>query len=199
MADKLLPPKRPHSYHGETVSFKTGCGTVFVTVSTDETGYPVEVFGRGKGGCMSISLEALGKATAVALRCGVDAQEYIDQFKHMICPSVGWDNGKRVSSCAAAIGMALDEVLTKYNDRLKTSVAAGVNLKEVLKPVTNNQVEDLNNVLDEDGPHIIGVESEDRAANAADDGTGDSIDDEARAAKSLMKEQMAEREKLGLR
>ena len=83
MVDRLVMPKRPHSYPGETISVKTGCGTIFGTVSVDETGYPIEVFGRGKGGCMSVSLEALGKATAVGLRCGVDAQEFIDQYKRM--------------------------------------------------------------------------------------------------------------------
>ncbi len=204
MASRLVMPKRPHSYPGKTMSVKTGCGTIFVTISVDDTGYPIETFARGKGGCMSVSLEALGKTASIFLRVGGDAQDLVDQYQHMICPSVGWDNGIRVSSCAAALGIALKEVLDKYNDRINTSVAADLKEDASMVPDKVKHAEDLNNVQDEDGPHT-GAGPDDRAISVGDSGDGDSVSDgdsvgdEARAAKAIMREQMAERERLGLR
>lgn len=181
MVQRLALPRRPKSYSGETVAIKTGCGTVFVTVSVDADGYPIETFVHGKGGCMAVSLEALGKTASIFLRIGGDAQELVDQYRHMICPSVGWDNGTRISSCAAALGMAIKDVLDKRTAGQPAVVAN-------TDPVA---------VCD----HSSGV-SVDHAADSDEDSmviNMDTPDAESQAALDMLKQQMAERDKLGLR
>lgn len=137
---KLIPPKRPRSYPGETIAVRTGCGTIFVTVTVDGDGCPAEVFATGKGGCLAASIGAIGRVTSVALRCGVDPQELANQLRVVSCISMVWDNGKKVTSCAAAMGIALQEMIDKYKTANKI-VDAAPNIATVEPPVGEEAVE----------------------------------------------------------
>lgn len=110
---KLLPPRRPHSYPAIVPAFETACGKIYITVSLNSLGYPVEVFARmGKvGGCASATLEAVARSISVALRCGVDASELASQYIGITCTGGSWDHGVRITSCVSAIGLALQEAL----------------------------------------------------------------------------------------
>jgi hypothetical protein len=121
---RKLPPKRPHVYPGDTYSFSTACGSIYITVSHDDTGYPTEVFARmGKvGGCASATLEAVARSVSVALRCDVDAAELASQYIGITCTGGGWDHGKRITSCVSAIGMALQEYIASLGIKTEGTV-----------------------------------------------------------------------------
>ena len=113
-ASGLVPPKRPRTLPGSTTRYRTGCGWVYVTVNVDESGKPIEVFASfGKsGGCGSATSESLARTLSVALRCGVDAAELAAQYVGIACNAGEvWDEGIKVTSCAAAVGLAIRKVL----------------------------------------------------------------------------------------
>lgn len=108
---KLTPRKRPKVTTGVTERVTTGCGYIYVTVNFDEYGI-CEVFSSlGKaGGCASAQLEAISRLTSLALRAGVDIASVVRHLRGIRCPSITWEEGQAVLSCADAIG----SVLQKY-------------------------------------------------------------------------------------
>jgi len=106
---KIVPSKRPRSYPSVSKHFVTGCGSIFVHVSFDENDNPVELFANmGKaGGCSMAMLEAVGKATSIGLRCGIDPREFIKQYIGIRCPNPHWDNKEQQLSCMDVMGKAL--------------------------------------------------------------------------------------------
>lgn len=100
---------------GETYKFRMGCGTLFVTVNSDDNGL-CEVFANlGKaGGCPSQS-EATCRMVSTALRSGVDAEELIEQLGGIRCLSAARAQKNRgdvdVLSCPDAIARAIREAL----------------------------------------------------------------------------------------
>ncbi len=111
----LLPRPRVYRTNGQTTKFRTGCGTLFVSVNRDAMGL-CEVFANlGKaGGCPSQS-EATCRAVSVALRCGVDPKTLIEQLKGIRCLSTitrkRTTKGVGVLSCPDAIARAIEEAL----------------------------------------------------------------------------------------
>ena len=107
---KLVPKERPTITKGFTEKVATGCGNLYVTVNTDEQGALYELFCTlGKtGGCASAQLEAIGRLTSTALRSGVDIESVIKQLKGIRCPSIAWDKGHAILSCADAIAGVLE-------------------------------------------------------------------------------------------
>ena len=107
---KLVPRERPTITRGFTEKVATGCGSLYVTVNTDEEGRQYEVFCTlGKtGGCASAQLEAIGRLTSTALRSGVDIESIIKQLKGIRCVSIAWDRGHATLSCADAIAGVLE-------------------------------------------------------------------------------------------
>ncbi|KKK61649.1 hypothetical protein LCGC14_3012200 [marine sediment metagenome] len=94
---KIVPCKRAKVYDSSSEEFVTGCGSLFVHVSMDPDGNPVELFSSmGKaGGCSPAMLEAVGKATSIGLRCGIDPQAFVKQYIGIRCPSPQWDDGEQ--------------------------------------------------------------------------------------------------------
>ena len=106
----IAPRKRAKMTTGITERVRTGCGSLYVTVNSDEHGI-CEVFSTlGKsGGCASAQLEATCRLISLALRAGMDAESIIRQLRGIRCPSIAWEEGKSVLSCADAIAGVLEK------------------------------------------------------------------------------------------
>ncbi|MCJ7425979.1 MAG: vitamin B12-dependent ribonucleotide reductase [Dehalococcoidales bacterium] len=107
---KLTPRKRPAETRGTVARVNTGCGSLYITVAYDDKGI-FEVFATlGKsGGCASAQLEAICRLITLALRSGVDAASVVKQMKGIRCPSIAWEDGKSILSCADAIAGVLEK------------------------------------------------------------------------------------------
>jgi len=102
-------PTRPKLLTGETERMETGCGKLFVIMNDDEMG-PREVFANmGKaGGCASSNTEALGRLISLCLKKGASPTEVVDQLKGIRCHVPYGIGPNAVTSCADAIGKAIE-------------------------------------------------------------------------------------------
>jgi ribonucleoside-diphosphate reductase alpha chain len=109
----IAPRKRAKVTTGVTERVTTGCGYIYVTMNSDEQGI-CEVFSSlGKaGGCASAQLEATCRLISIALRSGVDVASIVRQLRGIRCPSIAWEEGKSVLSCADAIASVLEKHIT---------------------------------------------------------------------------------------
>ena len=117
---RLTPRKRAKVTSGFTERVTTGCGYIYVTVNSDENGI-CEVFSHlGKtGGCASAQLEATCRLISLALRSGVDVASVVRQLRGIRCPSIAWEEGKSILSCADAIASVLEKHTTGYDGKPK--------------------------------------------------------------------------------
>jgi len=116
----LTPRKRSKVTSGVTERVTTGCGYIYVTVNSDEQGI-CEVFSTlGKaGGCASAQLEAICRLISLALRSGIDVAKVVRQLRGIRCPSIAWEEGKSILSCADAIASVLEKHTTGYDGKPK--------------------------------------------------------------------------------
>ncbi len=124
---KLVPRKRPKVTKGITERVSTGCGYIYVTVNFDDQGI-AEVFSTlGKaGGCAAAQLEAISRLISLALRSGLGLDSVVRHLRSIRCPSIAWERGHAVMSCADAIA----SVLQKY---AKEEDANNSKIAEVVK------------------------------------------------------------------
>jgi ribonucleoside-diphosphate reductase alpha chain len=117
---RRTPRKRAKVTSGFTERVTTGCGYIYVTVNSDENGI-CEVFSHlGKtGGCASAQLEATCRLISLALRSGVDVASAIRQLRGIRCPSIAWEEGKSILSCADAIASVLEKHTSGYDGKPK--------------------------------------------------------------------------------
>lgn len=114
---RLSPRQRPKITRGITERVTTGCGYIYVTVNFDDKGI-CEVFSSlGKaGGCASAQLEATSRLISLIFRSGIDVSSVIKQLRAIRCPSVSWEHGRAILSCADAIGSVLEKYMKKDED-----------------------------------------------------------------------------------
>ncbi|MEM4280363.1 MAG: vitamin B12-dependent ribonucleotide reductase [Archaeoglobaceae archaeon] len=128
---KFIEPRpRPRVTVGRTIETKTGCGSLYVTINEDSEGI-AEVFVQlGKsGGCAASQTEAIGRLLSIALRSWVNPEVLIKQLKGIRCPSVGFDNGEIITSCADGVAKVLEKWLKGEYKRIKFEI-------EGIKPLT---------------------------------------------------------------
>jgi ribonucleoside-diphosphate reductase alpha chain len=156
---KRTPRQRPKVTKGITERVNTGCGYIYVTVNFDENGI-CEVFSSlGKaGGCASAQLEAICRLISLTLRTGIDPASVVKQLKAIRCPSVAWEQGKLVLSCADAIRSVLEKyvegetVAVEIPDEKNTNNV--INVEETTKNWTG-QCPDCGSILFfQEGCHI---------------------------------------------
>ncbi|RLI75819.1 ribonucleotide-diphosphate reductase subunit alpha, partial [Archaeoglobales archaeon] len=126
----IEPRPRPKITTGRTIETKTGCGSLYVTINEDEYGI-AEVFVQlGKsGGCAASQTEAIGRLLSIALRSWVNPEALIRQLKGIRCPSVGFDEGEIITSCADGVAKVLEKYLKGEYKRIKFDI-------EGIKPLT---------------------------------------------------------------
>lgn len=106
LSAKYKPTERPTVLEGRTHKFKTGCGSLYVTVNRDLVGDVHEVFAAHsqKNGCVAALLNTLARVTSIALRSGVAPEVLIKTMLGQDCGQC-----KEITSCADAIGRALQD------------------------------------------------------------------------------------------
>jgi ribonucleoside-diphosphate reductase alpha chain len=125
---RRTPRKRAKTTTGVTERVTTGCGPLYITVNSDEQGI-CEVFSTlGKaGGCASAQLESTCRLISLALRAGVDVSSVVRQLRGIRCPSISWEDGKSVLSCADAIASVLEKYVGFNNKESAKLEAAPTN------------------------------------------------------------------------
>jgi len=118
------PRKRPEELRGLTKKYKIGgCGKLFVTVNSDDTGICEVFINTGEEGCSPLS-EALGRMISIALRAGIPTEEVLDQIKGIKCVGCIVDAETRVLSCPDAIGKTI-EIYANGHTRFDLNILGG--------------------------------------------------------------------------
>ena len=110
---------------------------MYITVNFDEHGI-CEVFSSlGKaGGCASAQLEAICRLVSLALRSGVEIASVVKQLRGIRCPSIAWEEGKAVLSCADAIASVLEKQIKNGDDAVPV-------VNSIAKVVSSGPVKNL--------------------------------------------------------
>ena len=126
----IEPRPRPKITAGRTIETRTGCGALYVTINEDEYGI-AEVFVQlGKsGGCAASQTEAIGRLLSIALRSWVNPEALIRQLKGIRCPSIGFDEGEIITSCADGVAKVLEKYLKGEYKKTKVDLQG-------IKPLT---------------------------------------------------------------
>ncbi len=106
----LAPRQRPTETKGTITKVNTGCGSLYITVAYDDKGL-FEVFSTlGKSGaCAAAQLEATCRLISLSLKAGIDVAQIVKQLRGIRCPSISWEKGKSILSCADAIASVLEK------------------------------------------------------------------------------------------
>ena len=115
-----VPRKRPSETRGTITKVNTGCGNLYITVAYDDKGI-CEVFSTlGKSGaCAAAQLEAICRLISLSFKAGIDVEQIVKQLRGIRCPSISWEGGKSILSCADAIASVLEKHIKTDDDKPK--------------------------------------------------------------------------------
>ncbi|MBN1492647.1 MAG: vitamin B12-dependent ribonucleotide reductase [Candidatus Omnitrophica bacterium] len=117
--------KRPRMLTGKSIQMETGCGPLYVTINEDKDGI-FELFNTmGKaGGCASSQSEAIGRLVSLAWRSGISPEAVIKQLAGISCHKHKGLGKSKISSCADAIGKAINIYLEDKNADKKFDISS---------------------------------------------------------------------------
>jgi ribonucleoside-diphosphate reductase alpha chain len=100
---------RPRVLRGATTRLNTGQGSLYVTINTDKSNAPVEVFANiGKSGGDTAALaEAIGRLISISLQKGVSVEELAETLTGITGSRPVWNEGILVKSVPDGIGQIL--------------------------------------------------------------------------------------------
>jgi ribonucleoside-diphosphate reductase alpha chain len=101
----------------ETTRVKTGCGHLYVTLSTDPALKHVSLILGKTGGCAAAFFYSLAKVINLAVSAGVDMSEISKGLKGIGCPSPTWEGNQQILSCSDA----LSRVIEQHSQTMKTN------------------------------------------------------------------------------
>ena len=131
---KRIFPKRPEVLTGFTKKFKTGTGTLYVTVNVDENGRPIEVFTNASGSVAPAELEAIARLVSIALQYGIPLDEIVDQLVQPVDPVSYKFSPEGLRSNAHGIALALKEAVSKglniLGNGLKSATSFSLTMEE---------------------------------------------------------------------
>jgi ribonucleoside-diphosphate reductase alpha chain len=107
MVDKLI--EKP--VEGLTFKVNTGCGRLYVTINKHKGPDKYQILlqaGAGRG-CLTSSLDAVGKLSNVILDKGGELGDIVDALKGISCPSPHFVNNKLILSCYDAVAKVIEE------------------------------------------------------------------------------------------
>ena len=115
------------------------CGHIYVVISRDENGRPVEVFMQSSksGGC-SANTECLGRFASACLRHGMDIDDVVDITKGVKCPACTNLKGKGIEldglSCGDAMARVIKEEYENYKkiSNNNTTKKNNTDIKDIL-------------------------------------------------------------------
>lgn len=118
--------ERPVETVGTTRKVTIGCGKLYVTVNSDESGKPIEVFtNTGKAGGCPAQSEGLARMISLALRYNVPADVIIKQLRGIRCMSTIRKEGCAVLSCPDAISRVLEHSMGDPKAELSKATIPG--------------------------------------------------------------------------
>jgi len=118
--NNLTKYKRPKVLHNLTFKEKTGCGSLYITITYNEVGDPVEMFlNMGKhGGCIYSYTTLIARLVSSAWRHGIGIEEILKQFEDEDCPRTP----EKQNSCGQCIANALRKFMEATNEKEKRKV-----------------------------------------------------------------------------
>ena len=147
----IVHPKvkeRPEVLDAKAVKIKTGCGNLYVNLSTDSDGNLQEMFCHlGKsGGCASSQVESVGRLVSKWFRAGLEPREMAEQLRGISCGKPAFVEGGRVLSCSDAMGIVIEKYLdgaynTEHVCQCDGGCPAQQEVKEEKKPYYISKVE----------------------------------------------------------
>jgi ribonucleoside-diphosphate reductase alpha chain len=110
--ESVAPPVqkvRPKVLRGFTTKLNTGQGSLYVTINTDGSSAPIEVFANiGKSGGDTAALaEAIGRLISISLQKGVSVEEVSETLIGITGSRPVWNEGILVKSVPDGIGQIL--------------------------------------------------------------------------------------------
>ena len=102
---------RPEALKGVVRRLESPLGTMYVTITEDEKGQPMEVFmSLGKaGGALMADVEAIGRLISLALRSGIPMAAIHRQLRGISSDKVMGLGSNKVMSVPDAVGIAIEK------------------------------------------------------------------------------------------